>query len=80
MGRISIRDLIRTVEVPDEIEAYVLELRQEAKGSTKLLHRARKLLRSQALVEYQLTRKPAQDIIDFLDTVDAHLGPDEDGR
>jgi len=74
MGRISIRNLIRTVEVPDEVEQYVLELRQEAVGSTNLLHEARRILRAQALVEYQVTQKPADDLIAFLELCDAHLG------
>ena len=73
MGRISIRNLIRTVEVPDEVETYVLELRREAQTSTAFLHEAAELLRAQAVVEYTVHQKSAEDILELLGRIDAHF-------
>ncbi len=74
MGRISIRNLIRTVEVPDEVETYVLELRRQAQTSTSFLREATELLRSQAVVEYTVNQKPAEDILELLARIDKHEG------
>ncbi len=74
MGRISIRNLIRTVEVPDEVERYVLELRREADATGRFLREATALLRAQAVVEYSANQKPAEDILELLVRVDQHFG------
>lgn len=73
MGRISIRNLIRTVEVPDEVETYVLELRHESRTSTSFLREATELLRVQAVVEYTVNQKPAEDILALLERIDKHF-------
>ncbi len=73
MGRISIRNLIRTVEVPDEVEAYVLELRREADATGSFLREATILLRAQAVVEYTVHQKSAEDILELLKRIDAHF-------